>query len=145
MGQFLSQIFRAKYEEYISKGINPKPTDFIFINKVGRVYYEESLRKMYKSLAKKLGITEMGCYTLRHELLTYLAQETDTDKETIKQIAGWKEIVPTYFHTDDEHKKAALQKVDKQYKDDIEAKQEKETTSKRNNVIKFPVEFVINQ
>lgn len=147
MGSFLSKIFLLKYKEYVDKGITPKPTDFIFINKVGKLYYEESLRKMYKSLAKKLDISEKGCYTLRHELLTYLAQETDADKETIKQIAGWKEIVPTYFHTDEEHKKEACKQIDKQYEDNIIENEEEPNISNYDNniIIQFPSSKVVNQ
>lgn len=139
MGSFLSNIFLAKHKEYANKGITPKPTDFIFINKVGKLYYEESLRKMYKSLAKKLGISEKGCYTLRHELLTYLAQETNADKETIKQIAGWKEIVSTYFHTDDTHKKEACQQIDKQYQENIMECEEEMGRVNYDNIIQFPL------
>lgn len=145
MGEFLANIFHAKYKEYIDNGITPQSTDFIFVNKVGRLYYQESLRKMYKSLAKKLGISEKGCYTLRHEFLTYLAQETDTDRETIKQIAGWKEIVPTYFHTDDEHKKEACKQVDKQYQVSVTENEEETSTLNCGKIIPFFNGKVVNQ
>lgn len=147
MGTFLSNIFKAKYQEYLDKGITPKPTDFIFINKVGNLYYEQSLRKMYKSLAKKLGISEIGCYSLRHEYCTLLAQETNADNETIKQLAGWKEIIPTYFHTDDKHKRKAVNEIDKQYEDTTSTTIEEEKTIDNNsNIIQFPLnKKIINE
>lgn len=146
MGTFLSNIFKAKYQEYLDKGINPKTTDFIFINKVGNLYYEQSLRKMYKSLAKKLGISEIGCYSLRHEYCTYLAQETNADQETIKQLAGWKEIIPTYFHTDDKHKRKATNEIDKQYEFTTSTTIEEEGTVDTSNIIQFPLnKKIINE
>ena len=138
MGAFLSNIFKIKYQEYIDKGITPKPTDFVFYTKAGNPFYEQSLRKMYKSLAKKLGLKEIGSYSLRHEYLTFLAQETDTDQESIKQLAGWAQIVPTYFHTDDKHKRKATSEVDKQYEDDTPPATDNENTTRRGNIIQFP-------
>lgn len=98
---------------------------------------------MYKSLAKKLGISEMGCYSLRHEYITFLAQETNTDQESIKQLAGWSQIISTYFHTDDKHKRKATNEVDKQYEANTTPNNEK--TIKSNNVIQFPFNKVANQ
>lgn len=146
LGTFLSNIFKMKYQEYINKGITPKPTDFVFYTKVGNPFYEQSLRKMYKSLAKKLGISEIGCYSLRHEYCTYLAQETNADQETIKQLAGWKEIIPTYFHTDDKHKRKATNEIDKQYEDTTSTTIEEETTVDTSNIIQFPLnKKIINE
>ena len=54
LGTFLANIFKMKYQEYLDKGITPKPTDFIFYTKAGNPFFEQSLRRMYKSLAKKL-------------------------------------------------------------------------------------------
>lgn len=139
MGKFLSNIFKMKYQEYIDKGIIPKPTDFVFYTKAGNPFYEQSLRKMYKSLAKKLNISEIGCYSLRHEHCTFLAQETDTDQETIKQLEGWAQIMQTYFHTDNEHKRKALSIIDKQYENDTPP------TIDNDNVIPFPTQKVINE
>lgn len=145
LGTFLSNIFKMKYQEYIDKGITPKPTDFIFCTKAGNPFYEQSLRKMYKSLAKKLKISEMGCYSLRHEHCTFLAQETDVDQETIKQLEGWAQIIPTYFHTDDNHKRKATSKIDKQYEDDTTPPNNNEKTTRSGNIIQFPFGNAINQ
>ena len=145
LGTFLSNIFKMKYQEYIDKGIKPKPTDFIFYTKAGNPFYEQSLRKMYKSLAKKLGISEIGCYSLRHEHCTFLAQETNTDQETIKQLEGWAQIIPTYFHTDDNHKRKATSEVDKQYEDNTQATIDKKNIIRNGNIIQFPFRKVINQ
>lgn len=145
MGAFLSNIFKIKYQEYIDKGITPKPTDFVFYTKAGNPFYEQSLRKMYKSLAKKLGLKEIGSYSLRHEYLTFLAQETDTDQESIKQLAGWAQIVPTYFHTDDKHKRKATSEVDKQYEDDTPPATDNENTTRSGNIIQFPFGKAGNQ
>ena len=144
MGNFLSNIFKMKYQEYINKGIVPKPTDFIFYTKAGNPFYEQSLRKMYKSLAQKLGISEIGCYSLRHEHCTFLAQETDADNETIKQLEGWSQIIPTYFHTDDKHKRNATNEVDKQYKDN-DTPLNNNNKVRNGNVIQFPFGNVVNQ
>ena len=86
----------------------------------------------------------MGCYSLRHEYLTYLAQETDTDQESIKQLAGWSQIVPTYFHTDDKHKRNATNEVDKQYKDN-DTPLNNNNKVRNGNVIQFPFGNVVNQ
>lgn len=145
LGTFLANIFKMKYQEYIDRGITPKSTDCIFYTKAGNPFYEQSLRKMYKSLAKKLGITEIGCYSLRHEYLTFLAQETDTDNESIKQLAGWAQIIPTYFHTDDKHKRKATSEVDKQYENEIPPSTDDENTFKNSNIIQFPFRDAINQ
>ncbi len=145
LGTFLSNIFKMKYQEYIDKGIIPKPTDFIFYTKAGNPFYEQSLRKMYKSLAKKLEISEIGCYSLRHEYCTFLAQETNTDHETIKQLAGWAQIIPTYFHTDDKHKRKATSEVDKQYEDSTSEVFENESINNNSKIIQFPLKKVINQ
>lgn len=145
MGKFLSNIFKMKYQEYVNNGITPKLTDFIFYTKAGNPFYEQSLRKMYKSLAKKLGISEIGCYSLRHEYITFLAQETDTDHESIKQLAGWSQIVPTYFHTDDKHKRKATSEVDKQYENEIPPATDDEKALKNSNIIQFPFRKAVNQ
>ena len=145
LGTFLANIFKMKYQEYIDKGITPKPKDFIFYTKAGNPFYEQSLRKMYKSLAKKLGISEIGCYSLRHEYLTFLAQETDIDNESIKQLAGWAQIIPTYFHTDDKHKRKATSEVDKQYENEISLATDDENTFKNSNIIQFPFGKAVNQ
>lgn len=145
LGTFLANIFKMKYQEYIDKGITPKPTDFVFYTKAGNPFYEQSLRKMYKSLAKKLGISEIGCYSLRHEYLTFLAQETDIDNESIKQLAGWAQIIPTYFHTDDKHKRKATSEVDKQYENEISLATDDENTFKNSNIIQFPFGKAVNQ
>lgn len=145
LGTFLANIFKMKYQEYIDKGITPKPTDFVFYTKAGNPFYEQSLRKMYKSLAKKLGISEIGCYSLRHEYLTFLAQETDIDNESIKQLAGWAQIIPTYFHTDDKHKRKATSEVDKQYENEIPPATDDENTFKNSNIIQFPFGKAVNQ
>lgn len=145
MGKFLSNIFKMKYQEYIDKGIKPKPTDFIFYTKAGNPFYEQSLRKMYKSLAKKLGISEIGCYSLRHEHCTFLTQETDADQETIKQLEGWAQIIPTYFHTDDKHKRKAISVVDKQYEDDSEPDIDNSNIVRNGNIIQFPFGNVVNE
>lgn len=144
LGNYLSNLFKAKYQEYIDKGIIPKPDDFIFITKAGNPFYEQSLRKMYKSLAKKLGISEIGCYSLRHEFFTYLAQETNTDRATIKQLAGWSEIIESYFHTDDEHKHKAVISIDNQYVNEQQLKN-KEKLYDDNNIIIFPLQEVVNK
>ena len=144
LGNFLSNIFKMKYQEYLDKGITPKQTDFIFYTKAGNPYYEQSLRKMYKSLAKKLGISEIGCYSLRHEYLTFLAQETNTDQESIKQLAGWSQIVPTYFHTDNKHKRKATNEVDKQYENFTDTNKENEDLGS-SKIIQFPVSKVVNE
>lgn len=117
LGKFLADIFKLKYQEYISKGIIPKPTDFIFLTKAGNPFYEQSLRKMYKSLATKLSISDIGCYSLRHEMATFLAQVEKADRETVKQLMGWSVIIESYFHTDDEHKRKATNNIDNQYSD----------------------------
>lgn len=160
LGIYLSNLFKAKYKEYINKGIIPKPTDFIFINKVGNLYYEQSLRKMYQSLAKKLGISEIGCYSLRHEFATYLAQIEKCDQETFKQLMGWEEIVDTYIHTDNKKKQKAISGIDNQFineheqpkediiciskKIEIPQKQEMEI-NRKSNIIQFPTFKVVNQ
>lgn len=153
LGKFLSNIFKMKYQEYIDKGIVPKPTDFIFYTKAGNPYYDQSLRKMYHSLAKRLGISEMGCYSLRHEFATFLAQEEKTDRETIKQLMGWSQIVDTYFHTDDNTKHKAVAKIDNQFIDSTETiskEQNIETPTDntpivKDNVIFFDFEKAVNQ
>lgn len=145
MEKFLSNIFQMKYKEYLNKGITPKPTDFIFYTKAGNPFYEQSLRKMYNSLAKKLGISEIGCYSLRHEHCTFLAQETDTDQETIKQLEGWAQIIPSYFHTDDKHKRKALNIVDKQYEDTSPTTTDEEDITKNSKIIQFPLRKVVNK
>lgn len=129
-----------KYQEYIDKGIIPKPTDFIFITKSGNPYYEQSLRKMYKSLARKLGISEIGCYSLRHELATHLAQIEKADRATIKAIMGWSQIIETYFHTDDKYKQKAVFAIDNQYKNSTPV-----ASNKKGNIITFPLGKAINQ
>lgn len=141
LGTFLANIFKMKYQEYLDKGITPKPTDFIFYTKAGNPFFEQSLRRMYKSLAKKLGISEIGCYSLRHEYFTFLAQETDADQETIKQLAGWAQIIPTYFHTDDEHKRKATNKIDKQYENNLPLT----TDNENSNIVQFPFGSIVNQ
>lgn len=145
LGNFLANIFKMKYQTYLDKGIRPKPTDFIFYTKAGNPFYEQSLRKMYKSLAKKLGISDIGCYSLRHEYLTFLAQETDTDQESIKQLAGWSQIVPTYFHTDDKHKRKAITEVDKQYEDNTTTTNDNENITRSGNIIPFTLGKVVNK
>lgn len=113
---YLSSLFKAKYIDNIKKGINSKPNDFIFITKVGTLFYEQSLRQMYKSSARKLEITEMGCYSLRHEFATYLSQIENCNQETIIQLMGWKNIIDTYFHTNEKHKRQILNDLDNKYK-----------------------------
>lgn len=142
LGKFLANIFKAKYQEYIDKGITPKPTDFIFITQAGNPYYEQSLRKMYSSLAKKLGISDLGCYSFRHEYATALARDKKFDRETVKQLMGWSEIVESYFHTDDEQKRKATESIDAQY----ENKDEENTQIQyKDNVIIFPSKRVVNK
>ena len=154
LGTFLSNIFKMKYQEYLNKGITPKPTDFIFYTKAGNPFYEQSLRKMYKSLAKKLGISEIGCYSLRHEFATFLAQIEKADYETIKQLMGWSEIVPTYFHTDDDNKYKAITQIDSQFITnthalsstiEVDAKSINCEISQKDNVIFHNFGNVINQ
>ncbi len=144
LGNFLSNIFKMKYQEYIDKGITPKATDFIFYTKAGNPYYEQPLREMYKSLAKKLRISEIGCYSLRHEYFTFLAQETNADQESIKQLAGWSQIVPTYFHSDNKHKRKATNEVDKQYENFTATNKEDEDLG-ISKIIQFPVSKVVNE
>ncbi len=145
MGKYLSSLFEAKYQEYINKGIMPKPTDFIFINKAGNPFYEQSLRKMYKSLARKLGISEKGCYSLRHELATYLVQVEKADTETCKQTMGWKNFMETYIHTDMEQKRKVVTNIDKQLENNIETNDTEQIQNRRNNIIEFPLRKVANK
>ena len=154
LGNFLSNLFKMKYQEYIDKGIVPKATDFIFITKAGNPYYEQSLRKMYKSLAKRLEISEIGCYSLRHEFATFLSKEEKADQETIKQLMGWSEIVDTYFHTDYKTKQKAVEKIDSQFInssiENIESNVELnnddiQKPDRRDNVIYFDFKNAINQ
>lgn len=145
LGNFLSNIFKNIYQQYIDNGIIPKETDFIFHTKIGTLFYEKSLRKMYKSLSKKLQISDIGCYSLRHEYLTFLAQETDIDQESIKRLAGWSQIVPTYFHTDDKHIRKATNIVDKQYEDNTLLVDDTVTTVGSGNIIQFPLKSLVMQ
>lgn len=163
LGKYLADLFKMKYQEYLDKGITPQPTDFIFITKAGNPYYEQSLRKMYKSLAKKLGISEMGCYSLRHEFATFLAQVEKCDQETMKQLMGWSKIVDTYFHTNKKVKHQAVCKIDSQFMKNVPTnveedkqelltiqnkdldKTEKVSDSKKDNIIPFPFGRVVNQ
>lgn len=121
---------------------------------------------MYKSLAKKLGISEIGCYSLRHEFATFLAQVEKCDQETQKQLMGWSTFMECYLHTDDTHKRKAICKIDNQYvtKNNLQDREEKENIDnsiktksnkeniikedvllQRNNIIKFPIDKVMNQ
>lgn len=158
LGKILANLFKQKYQSYLDKGITPKPTDFIFINKVGNLYYDQSLRKMYKSLANKLGISEKGCYSLRHEFATSLSDQKCSNK-TIMSLMGWKNMIYTYIHTDDPKQKNATQEIDSQYEkqEDVpltlitnptycenEGKEVK-TEPKINNIIPFPIQKIINQ
>lgn len=93
---------------------------------------------MYKSLARKLGITEMGCYSLRHEFATFLAQVEKCDQETQKQLMGWSTFIDSYLHTDDTYKRKALSKIDSQYAI-------KNSTIKHTNIIQFPFSKSVNQ
>ena len=154
LGKFLSNLFKMKYQEYIDKGIIPKLTDFIFITKAGNPYYEQSLRKMYKSLARKLKISEIGCYSLRHEFATFLSQEEKADQETIKQLMGWSEMVDTYFHTDQKTKQKAVEKIDNQFINSNAKNREGnaelnndeiEMSNRKDNVIYFNFNNAINQ
>lgn len=97
-----------------------------------------------KRIRTKLGISEIGCYSLRHEFFTYLAQETNTDRATIKQLAGWSEIIESYFHTDDEHKHKAVISIDNQYVNEQQLKN-KEKLYDDNNIIIFPLQEVVNK
>lgn len=142
LGNFLSNLFKTKYQEYINKGITPKPTDFIFITQAGNPYYEQSLRKMYGSLAKKLGISDLGCYSFRHEYATALARDKKFDRETVKQLMGWSEIIESYFHTDNEQKRKATESIDAQYENNYE---ENTQTQYKDNVIIFPSKKVVNK
>ena len=135
LGSYLSCMFKAKYQEYLDKGIRPKQTDFIFLTKNNTLFYEGTLRKMYKSLAKKLGIKQLGCYSLRHEFATFLAQVEKCDRETIKQLMGWSNIIETYFHTDDKNKRVAISNIDKQFINDVN----------KNNIIQFPIKKIVNK
>lgn len=143
LGKYLSSIFKAKYEEYIRKGITPKATDFIFINKVGNLFYEQSLRKMYKSLAKKLEISELGCYSLRHEFATYLVQVEKADTETCKQTMGWKNFMETYIHTDMEQKRKAVVGIDKQFEKEKIVDEIEEGNNIQNKILFFPIKKAI--
>ena len=157
LGNFLANLFKAKYQSCLDKGISPKSTDFIFLNKLGNPYYEQSLRKMYKSLAKKLGISEKGCYSLRHEFATSLIRQTDCDNKTIMELMGWSEMIYTYFDTDDEQKQMAIQKIDSQYEKQQDVSltlinnptycenEEKEVKTQKGNIISFPTRKIINQ
>lgn len=155
LGNFLANLFKMKYKEYNDKGITPKPTDFIFITKAGNPYYDQSLRKMYKSLAKKLGISEIGCYSLRHEFATFLAQVEKADKETVKQLMGWSELVDTYFHTDNDNKQKAVANIDNQFADSpfVTSEIESEVTeninsevlSQKDNIVYVNFKNVVNQ
>lgn len=145
LGKFLSDIFKKQYNKYINDGIIPKPYDFIFHTKAGNPFYEQSLRKMYKSLARKLGITEIGCYSLRHEMATYLAQVEKADRATIKSLMGWSQIIETYFHTDDEYKQKAVMNIDNQYSKNLPLKNNYNNVFANNNIIEFPVNKVINK
>lgn len=91
---------------------------------------------MYKSLARKLGITEIGCYSLRHEMATYLAQVEKADRTTIKSLMGWSQIIESYFHTDEEHKYKAVLNIDNQYI----CQNNYNDVLKNNNIIEFPID-----
>lgn len=69
------------------------------------------LRSIYSPIifARKLGIKEISCYSLRHEMATYLAQVEKSDRATIKALMGWVQIIDTYFHTDTEEKQKQFQ------------------------------------
>lgn len=142
LGNFLSNLFKKIYQKYIDDGIIPNASDFIFYTKAGNPFYEQSLRKMYKSLARKLGIKEIGCYSLRHEMATYLAQVEKSDRATIKELMGWAQVIDTYFHTDTEEKQKAISNIDNQY-ENISNNQNYQL--KKNNIIKFPIRKAINQ
>ena len=100
---------------------------------------------MYKSLAKKLGIKEIGCYSLRHEMATYLAQVEKADRATIKSLMGWSQIIETYFHTDDNYKQKAVLNLDNQYSKNLTLQNNHNDILKNNNIIEFPVNKVMNQ
>lgn len=68
-------------------------------------------------------------------IVTFLAQETNIDQESIKQLAGWSQIVPSYFHTDNKHKRIATNKVDMQYDNTL---QDNNDIYKSSNIIQFP-------
>lgn len=94
---------------------------------------------MYKSLAKKLGITEMGCYSLRHEMATHLAQVEKADRATIKELMGWSQIIESYFHTDEEHKEKAVLNIDNQYSKNLPLQNNHNYIFENNNIIDFPI------
>lgn len=91
---------------------------------------------MYKSLAKKLGVSEIGCYSLRHEMATYLAQVEKADRATIKSLMGWSQIIESYFHTDEEHKQKAVLNIDSQYI----RQNNYNDVFKNSNIIEFPTD-----
>lgn len=54
-------------------------------------------------------------------------------------------IVPTYFHTDDKHKRKATSEVDKQYENEIPPATDDEKALKNSNIIQFPFRKAVNQ
>ena len=127
----------------LEKELHQKQTDFIFINKEGNLFYEQSLRKMYKSLARKLGISEKGCYSLRHEFATYLVQVEKADTETCKQTMGWKNFMETYIHTDMEQKRKAVVGIDMQFEKEKIVDEIEEGNNIQNKILFFPIKKAI--
>ena len=102
----------------------------------------------------RLGIFEIGCYSLRHEFATFLSQVENADQETIKQLMGWSKIVDTYFHTDGKAKQKAVEKIDNQFINNnvengggnVEAKDDNiQKSNRKDNVIYFDFKNAINQ
>lgn len=67
----LVENFREQEKFLISKGYDISPNEPIFRNCRGGRYTQETLRDLFKKLAKELGITELGCYSLRHRFCIY--------------------------------------------------------------------------
>lgn len=95
-------------------------TPWLFPSQTAKAGHAMDIRKPFRRVVIAAGLNpdEVVRHTLRHTAITHLVQ-AGVDLPTVKRISGHKTLimVERYAHQNDEHVKAAMDKLDSRYRE----------------------------
>lgn len=100
----------------------PQGTPWLFPSPSSRYGHTVDIRKPFRRAVEAAGLNpdEVVRHTLRHTAITHMVQ-AGVDLPTVKRVSGHKTLVMVerYAHQNGEHINAAMEKLDKRYRDDV--------------------------
>lgn len=114
------QLLKRYYRLCEKSGVAPSPDHYVMPARIqrgyGRDFYKPQghMRKVWRSICDKAGITDLRLYDLRHDTATRLGESPDIADQSKRDILGHvnKRMEKRYFHQQRQTKLRALESIE---------------------------------